>query len=80
MVSAMIKTMDEFVDLFGGADATAKAFGVGVTAVSNWKAWGRLPSRLHLRAVRLAAQRGMTIAEEILRDEPVTSPKPQAAE
>lgn len=76
----MIKTMDELIDVFGGADATAKAFGVGVTAVSNWKAWGRLPSRLHLRAVRLAAQRGLTIDESILRDEPVKPATTQAAE
>ncbi|BBK37719.1 hypothetical protein STAQ_27970 [Allostella sp. ATCC 35155] len=52
-------TLSEFIDALGGTAKVAEIFGVGPSAVSNWKAWGRLPDRLHLRAARLAADRGL---------------------
>lgn len=50
-------TVSEFIDALGGTGATAKIFEVGPSAVSNWRAAGRLPPRLHLRAAKLAAKR-----------------------
>jgi len=49
----------EFVAAIGGTANAARAFGVGRTAVANWRTWNRLPARLHLRASRLAKALGI---------------------
>lgn len=62
----MIKTIDDLIEVFGGVDAIAETFGVGRTAVANWRASGRLPARLHLRVVMMAEKRGYTVSSKIL--------------
>lgn len=49
----------DFIAAIGGNAQAAKIFGVGRTAVCNWKAWDRIPPRLHLRALRLAQRLGI---------------------
>ncbi len=38
----------QVIDALGGVDKVAERYGVGATAVYNWKAWDRFPPRLHL--------------------------------
>jgi len=49
----------DFIAALGGTANAARAFGVGRTAVANWRAWNRLPARLHLRALKLAKTLGI---------------------
>lgn len=57
-------TVHEFIEKLGGNNAAADMFGVGRTAVCNWKTWGKLPKRLHLRAFKLARERGLDFDPE----------------
>jgi len=57
-------TIREFIDALGGPLAAGQMFGVGRTAVQNWLTDGRLPQRLHLRAAKLAAERGLAFDPE----------------
>lgn len=50
-------TLNQFIDALGGTNSAATLFGVGPSAVSNWRAAGRLPDRLHLKALRVAEDR-----------------------
>jgi hypothetical protein len=61
----MIETIDAFLAAFGGPKAVAKVFGVGQSAVANWRAKGMLPARLHGRALRLAAERGLELSDRL---------------
>lgn len=42
-----LQTVTAVIDAFGGTAATAARFGVLPSAVSNWKAAGKFPQRLH---------------------------------
>ena len=57
-------TVPEFIDALGGNRAAAGLFGVTQPAVCNWKAAGALPARLHLKALRIAAERGIAFDPE----------------
>jgi hypothetical protein len=57
-------TVTEFIAALGGNSSAAAAFGVGASAVCNWKATNRMPARLHLKALRLAAERGLSFDPE----------------
>lgn len=50
------------IDAFGGTGAMAEAFGVGASAVSNWRKDGRIPARLHLRILTEAERRGVAVS------------------
>lgn len=58
MIVAMM-TVSDIVQELGGNAATAALFGVGVTAVSNWKAANAFPERHHFRIWRLCQERGL---------------------
>lgn len=57
-------TVSEFIAAIGGNSSAAAAFGVGASAVCNWKAANRMPDRLHLKALRLAAEKGLSFDPE----------------
>lgn len=42
-----MNTVADFIDALGGPTETAKLFGVGASAVSNWKGANKLPLRLY---------------------------------
>tara|TARA_R100001244_G_scaffold2541_1_gene3934 strand:- start:10680 stop:10886 length:207 start_codon:yes stop_codon:yes gene_type:complete len=50
----------------GGNKAVADLFGVLPSAVSNWKAAGRFPDRLHLRVFLECQSRGVSVPPELL--------------
>lgn len=56
--------VSQVVAAFGGTCAMAAAFGVGPSAVSNWKRSGRFPARLHYRIAKIAQSRGIEIPED----------------
>ena len=57
-------TVSDFIEALGGNAAAAALFGVTKPAVCNWKAWNRVPPRLHLRALREASARGLAFNPE----------------
>ena len=59
-------TISEIIDAFGGTTAVARLFGVTPPAVSNWRAAGRIPPRLHLRVIREAERRQIKIDPDSL--------------
>jgi len=42
-------TVGDVIDRLGGNRSVAAKYGVGPTAVCNWRTWGRFPPRLHYR-------------------------------
>lgn len=57
-------TIDEWVEALGGNRVVAALFGVGQSAVSNWRSWNKLPPSRHLRALRISAERGIAFDPE----------------
>ena len=57
-------TVSEFIAAIGGNPSAARLFGVTRPAVCNWKAANRLPDRLHLKALKLAAERKLRFDPE----------------
>ena len=53
-----------FIQKLGGTTEAARIFGVTPPAVSNWKAANELPARLHLKALRVAADKGLAFDPE----------------
>lgn len=68
-----ILTVSGVITAFGGTGATARIFGVGDSAVSNWKAFDHFPDRLHYRIAREAKIRGINISEKLF-DTPTPTP------
>ena len=60
------KTVEQAVEAFGGNVAIGKILGVGSSAVSNYKTWGRFPEYLHMRVWLAAKERGIQIAPELV--------------
>lgn len=54
-------TVSQVIDAFGGTSATARLFNVGPSAVSNWRAAGAFPDRLHYRISQEAKTRRIKI-------------------
>ena len=54
-----ISTVADLVAALGGDHEVAAIAGVGRTAVSNWKAWNRIPQRLHYTFFRACQDRGI---------------------
>ena len=53
--------INEAIAAFGGTGKMAKRFGVGPSAVSNWKTAGRFPDRLHYRIAKAAEEEGIKL-------------------
>ena len=53
-----------FIAALGGTSKAALVFGVSAPAVSNWKAANAMPARLHLKALRIASERGIAFNPE----------------
>lgn len=53
-----ICTPDELIAALGGNGVVAAMYGVGATAVSNWRARG-IPARLHYRIEKDVLARGL---------------------
>lgn len=64
-------SIDKVISELGGTSATARIFGVLPSAVSNWKAAGRFPQRLHYRLSREAEARGMKLDESVFEELPL---------
>jgi hypothetical protein len=62
---ADLKTVDAVIDAFGGTTATAVLFDVLPSAVSNWRALGRFPDRLHFRISREADRRELEVSDAL---------------
>lgn len=59
-------TVDDVIDALGGTLAVAELFGVGRTAVVNWRTFGKFPARLHYRLAKVCAERGVALDERLL--------------
>lgn len=57
--------VESVVAAFGGTNAMAKEFGVLPSAVSNWKAQGYFPERMHYRLAKKAEARGLKLGETV---------------
>ena len=63
-------TVSDVIDAMGGYKAVAALFGVGPSAVCNWKAANRFPDRLHYRVMLECRRRRIKITDEILNGQP----------
>jgi hypothetical protein len=61
-------TASDFIDALGGNAAVAQIAGVGRSAVSNWRKFGRLPPRLYLRFAAAARDRGIEAPERLFAE------------
>lgn len=57
-------TVTEFIDALGGSAKAARLFSVRCSAVSNWKARGRLPERVHALAAAIARKKRIGLPRE----------------
>lgn len=68
------------IERLGGASAVARALGLPVNTVSNWKTRESIPGRYWVRLMQLAtAQRTALTAEEIAEAHAGASPQASAA-
>ena len=65
-------TAADFIDALGGNTAVAEMAGVGKSAVSNWRKFGRLPPRLYLRFAAAARKQGIEAPEHLFRERRTT--------
>ena len=66
-----MKTVSDVIDSLGGTTKAAAILGVGPSAVSNWKATGEFPARLHFVIFRECERRGIKIDLRRFEKEPV---------
>lgn len=59
--------VSQVIDLLGGNKPVAELFGVGTSAVSNWRKFNRFPERLHYRLARETERRGINVDPSIFR-------------
>lgn len=57
----VLRTVAKVVEAFGGTAATAEIFGVGWSAVSNWKKDKRFPQRMWMPIYNEAEKRNLHI-------------------
>jgi hypothetical protein len=56
-------TVSEIIAALGGNRAVASLCDVGASAVSNWKAHGKFPERVHFRIYRACKENDIAISE-----------------
>lgn len=59
-------TVSDVIDALGGNTPVAALFGVGTSAVSNWRAQGEFPQRIHYRLARECERRGVALDPALL--------------
>jgi hypothetical protein len=57
----MLRSVEAVVEALGGNTATADLAGVGISAVSNWKARGAIPTENFLTFSRALARLGKKV-------------------
>jgi ATP phosphoribosyltransferase regulatory subunit len=77
MLVAMV-TASDLIDALGGTAAVADIADVGMSAVSNWRKFDRLPPRLYLRIAAAARERGIEAPEHLFEERRATG-EPRAA-
>lgn len=60
-----VSTVDDLVNAFGGTSKFAAWCDVGPSTVSNWKAFGSIPSGYHLRIYLEARTRGLDLSPKL---------------
>ena len=65
-----ITNVDQLIVELGGTSAAARVFGRLPSAVSNWKAAGRLPKAAHYDATMVARERGWELDDALFGDAP----------
>lgn len=61
----MLVTVGEIIDTLGGTTAVAGLAGVGLSAVSNWRSRGRIPSEKFMIFADALAKLGKTASPDI---------------
>ena len=69
-------TASDLIDALGGTARVAEIANVGMSAVSNWRKFDRLPPRLYLRISAVARDRGIEVPERLFEER---RGEPQAA-
>lgn len=57
--------IDDVIEALGGSRGVAERFGVGTTAVSNWRVAGVFPERLHLRVFNACRDLGINYIPDV---------------
>lgn len=61
---------NELIDALGGTAIVAGILGVRKSAVSNWRRFDAIPSRLYLRLAAAGRERGIQVPETAFREVP----------
>lgn len=72
-----MNAVDRMVAAFGGNTAFGKIAGVGPSAVSNWRRFGRIPPRLYLTYARAGEARAIRVDPSVF--EQMSSPRSGAS-
>jgi hypothetical protein len=62
---AVIRTIDELVEEFGGDTALAELLGITQSAVAHWKIRGQIAAGWHLRLLAELQRRGFTVEPSV---------------
>jgi hypothetical protein len=68
---AVLNTVADVIDAFGGAKNMCTIFGGVLSRFSNYKAAGRFPDSMHMKIYVAANERGLNIAPELIGMKPV---------
>jgi len=63
-----ISTASDLIDCLGGTAVVSRRFGVGMSAVSNWRTLG-IPERLHYRFAKAADAAGLKLSRDFFPSE-----------
>ncbi len=75
----MLTEASDLIDALGGNAAVAEICDVGVTAVCNWRTWGRFPPRVHNRLRQAAKRKRLRVAEDLFANETAAPPRRRKA-
>jgi len=62
----IMETVREIIDRLGGAASVARALGVGVSTVSEWKRSGSVPVRYWPGLIRYSGAAGVPVNAQVL--------------
>lgn len=61
----MLDTVDDIIEALGGTHKAAATLGVGPSAISNWKARGRIPTERYFVITDALRENGKTAAQTL---------------